>query len=442
MEKTANELIKEIEEGINTLNIKKSTLPDKNFNYYYQSLLDNIRQASNLGLNTEVSFLPPSMESSQPSLPLAQPPRALGEINICLGCEKKSNTGKVLNCMHYYCYECLEKEIKRATKGMFTEHAYFNSECRICSRKLDHSEVIDLFPMEWLQRKNEEVRRGSGGGLCSLCGTPIPQGSAVVPGCSHPFHSECMRNYLREVRAHTREEVRCPVYECPLPIDPNILSLYIQPVVRQKAPIQRGGSLPINVQLINTEESKLDPRPHPALREGRVFSFEQPTGGNSEVTRVDPHGDRFKQLATQFRSNQKKVNLEVQIIWDIRKREGDLAFMEGIKKKGGNTKLLFLFHGTTEDNIKQIIFNTQGTGFKLPNHTGRLGKGIYFASDPQKCFGYCKGSNLIIRAVVDPGERNVNYKTITSGGFQEYCLFSQNQCQPSELIYFNQTPIA
>ena len=102
----------------------------------------------------------------------------------------------------------------------------------------------------------------------------------------------------------------------------------------------------------------------------------------------------FKEVCAQFMSAQTHGDLmKVGKIWKIKKVTGDIAFMENLKshmlKREANTNIKTLYHGTTEKNIKSIIFETDKTGF-LMSKGGRLGSGVYFSADPGKTKYYSK----------------------------------------------------
>ena len=172
--------------------------------------------------------------------------------------------------------------------------------------------------------------------------------------------------------------------------------------------------------------------------ESLYFTFEGNEGGG-QVSRLSQESSLYKQVSTHFIQKQKNTRMRTKIIWSINKVDGDIAFMRKLKQNFTELNIQYLYHGTTEEAIDSIIHKTGGTGFQLPSSEGNLGKGLYFAPDPGKCMSYCRDSKcLIIRAMVCLGVRDKHHKSGTFGGnYLEYCVFSQDQCQPCEIILYN-----
>lgn len=72
---------------------------------------------------------------------------------------------------------------------------------------------------------------------------------------------------------------------------------------------------------------------------------------------------------------------KIKKLWKVRHTPTFEQYESESKKLGKPTQL---FHGTSLHSAKNIARH----GFRLPSHAGLYGKGLYFASNPQKSAGY------------------------------------------------------
>jgi len=80
-------------------------------------------------------------------------------------------------------------------------------------------------------------------------------------------------------------------------------------------------------------------------------------------------------------------------------------FGEKLLKKGRSGNQLQLFHGTQSSHAASIV----AEGFRLPNHAGMFGKGVYFADTPLKSLQYTKTGDIgtILLCLVELGNTKI-----------------------------------
>ena len=142
----------------------------------------------------------------------------------------------------------------------------------------------------------------------------------------------------------------------------------------------------------------------------------------------------FKEVSDKFMSAQTHGDLmEVGSIWKIKKVAGELAFMEKIIRGEANTYIKTLYHGTTEENILSIIYETDKTGF-LKSEKGMLGSGVYFAPDPGKTKYYSKDNqDFLLIAKVNLEDNKYRQDKI----YDEYCVPFESLAVPTHILRYN-----
>jgi len=86
--------------------------------------------------------------------------------------------------------------------------------------------------------------------------------------------------------------------------------------------------------------------------------------------------------------------------------EGNYDKFRSAHRKQGKTKnIKRLFHGTARATARVIVAD----GFKLPEHPGMFGKGVYFAGCPLKSLQYSGRSGTLLLCEAELGLTKVQY---------------------------------
>lgn len=181
---------------------------------------------------------------------------------------------------------------------------------------------------------------------------------------------------------------------------------------------------------------------------GYILGLNQPTLPTPQTVTILPQGlqlpkiawvdvvrnsEEFQTIERQFVSRQTRgTHMKIEWLKRIIKEDGDKVFMESLKKNVNEDNIKILYHGTSQQAVESITLRTTGTGFKLTDHDGMLGRGVYFAPDPGKSKNYCDSAKMMLRCLVllDSTARYAQNTT-----YDEYCVSHQNMAY--QLISLN-----
>ena len=428
IESSSKQLLKELESLINESYYSGVDFPIEELNTDQSQLFDLIQEISSRKINTKIEIRTLEMNNIHKS-ELLEEVKEVNNINICMTFNNQKE-GILPKCGHFICSKCLEENMLTAS-GDYTlkEETNFTIKCNICTYIYELEEIQKVYDWNWqLEKRNTQKDKRV---FCPLDLVPILGNSGIILRCRHSFHKDCLQHYLISLNIDNISNIKCPCMDCHMNIDTQIIHKLC---TNSQLNIPKPKS-----SIFQWILDKLNPYKFKAVSPRRVFKFEEGMG-RGEVERLDHSDPMFIQASYHFLiSQEQNTKLTTPVIWRIKKYAGDVAFMNKMKDSFMTLDVRYLYHGTSEEAINSIIHGTGGTGFRLPWVPGALGKGIYFASDPGKCLGFVKhGECLIIRTMVCLGEEKKDYNTIVFGKYREYCVYSQDQCQPCEIILFAQ----
>ena len=475
--------IKEFEESINSYNELKQSLPGDIFEMVHLELISLIKTLCFKHTEMEIKFLAPPQAIAVIEPPMidipnieeegkVQPVKAYDifskpleegkeDCRLCIKCGEIRG-GLTPKCEHFICSDCLTETMSAASGGTFHDETFFCTLCPACDANYSLEEILQVFDWDWLKEKKSKVAASPPARLCPIDLTPLGEGDIELK-CGHGFHRHCMSEYLSSRKAMSKRSINCPCNYCPIPLEDDIIKIFyptydptniLIPVA--PPPLALDEKLRAKIDAMGQGRNLFPHQIGPMQRAGaktyrgvpmmdipidKEFKFEVEGANKGQVVRLDPGDPLFQHVSKHFaQSQQKGTQLVAKLIWRIDKKHGDIAFMNKMKMNFMELNIKYMFHGTSEDAVESIVKKTSGTGFKMPKRGGNLGKGLYFAEDPGKCVPYIRDHGcLIIRTMICLGVKGTDYKTGTfMHGYEEYCVYSRDQCQPCEIIFFGQ----
>lgn len=157
--------------------------------------------------------------------------------------------------------------------------------------------------------------------------------------------------------------------------------------------------------------------------------------GTNEILKIDKNSKEFQII-------QKKMNIPNEIV-QIEQNCNPMLLKKYLKQKQtGKFKEYFLYHGSSDENISNIL----EFGFDIKySKDGLLGKGIYFAENPTYSVSYSQPfvynesdsetnslkSMIIARVLINDLTRSRNLT-----GNSIYCVDNNSNTYPDYIIYY------
>ena len=421
-------IVEELSNGLNMYNGLKEKLGSSELLEVEREILRLIEAACNLRLRTEISVID-ARNSMLDSLVVGMGSMDIGSKDIeggsisniyetprrCEKCrmeERSRNEHLFPSCTHCICKDCLEEVMEIASKGLFNEQTFYMTSCPLCSTIYTLEEIGRIYDWNWLLEKYKsraqqrvEIERAKPPLMGMISNQPATFPHPPVP---HNIFIDC-----------------------------NVIPANIN--------INNMNHMNHMNHINHINNMNPPPEPYDEYKDIRFVFEDSTTGMEGYVERLSERTEEYIAVKEHFESAQERTQLHARVIWSIKKEKGDSLFVNKLKRGCKELNIKYLFHGTSENAIRSIIHHTSGTGFRMPKCSGRLGKGLYFAPDPGKCLSYIRdSSSLVIRVMVSLGVIGNDYKLgnfankdSANSGYLEYCLYSQDQCQPCHIILFS-----